>query len=255
MKIFISVALLAFAGLFQEGDAQITGWTVPSITGAATGTGAAPISFPENQAVGATSTSFTATPTGPDTIASYTLLTAGTPFSVTSASGLITLDSALDFETTASYTVEVQAVDSNGTPNTGTATVTISVTDVNEAPTFSAASMLACVADGSTAGQSVSTLTATDQDTGDTITYSINSGDSNSHFTFSGAELQVNTGVTLDMSTTASYALVIRATDNDGTPLFGSTTLTVTVGNCSNSATALVISIMMTLMTLVVSLY
>ncbi|XP_053386409.1 cadherin-23-like [Mercenaria mercenaria] len=247
------VVFLCGATLYTT-DAQITGWTVPNITDAASGPGAAPITFPEDQPVGATTTSFTATPSGSDTIASYTLLTSGTPFSVNSSSGLINLDSALDFETTASYTVEVRAVDSNASSNTntGTATVSITVTDVNEAPTFSAASLSACVADASTGGQSVTTLTATDQDTGDNITYSIDSGDTNNHFTFFGDELRVSSGITLNMSATANYTLVIHAVDDD--LLTGNATLTVTVGDC-NSATALAISIMMSLMALVVSLY
>ncbi|XP_045179354.2 cadherin-7-like [Mercenaria mercenaria] len=232
-------------------DAQIQSWTLPNVSGA-TGTDTTPIDINEDQPVGATSTTIVAVPGDSDTISSYELITAGTPFSVTTSAGVLTLDSALDYETTTSYILEVKVVDSAS--YSGTATFTIAVGDVNEAPTFTSTSFTACVADASTAGQSVTTLTATDQDIGDTITYSIASGDTNGDFTFSGSELQVSSGKTLDMSSTATYTLVIHAVD-DGSPAeTGSTTLTVTVGSCS-SATALAVSIMMTLMALVVSLY
>ncbi|XP_045179496.2 cadherin EGF LAG seven-pass G-type receptor 2-like [Mercenaria mercenaria] len=229
----------------------IGSWNTPSISGSGTGTASTPININEDLAVGPTGTTVEAVATS-GTIASYELLTTGSPFSVTSPGGILNLDSALDYETTTSYTLEIKAADTDA--NTGIATFTIAVGDVNEAPTFTATSFTACVADASTAGQSVTTLTATDQDAGDTIAYSVNSGDTNNHFIFSGAELRVSSGTTLDMSTTASYTLVIHATDDDSSPLIGSATLTVTVGDC-NSATALAVSIMMTLMALVVSLY
>ncbi|XP_045179512.1 protocadherin Fat 1-like [Mercenaria mercenaria] len=250
-KVWIFV-ILCCAALYAT-DAQITGWAVPSINGAS-GTGATAITFPENQATGATSTTFSATPTSPDTIASYTLVTSGTPFSIASSTGVLTLDSALDFETTATYILKIKAVDNNGTPNSGTATVTITVTDIDDtAPTFSDSSYTACVADASTAGQSVTTLTATDQDAG-TVTYSISSGNTNSHFKFSAAQLQVNTGATLDQSTTASYTLIVHAVDDDTPANTATTTVTVTVGDCS-SATAMTFSVMTILVALVVSLH
>ncbi|XP_045179500.2 protocadherin-15-like [Mercenaria mercenaria] len=240
------VVIVCGATLYTT-DAQIVGWTVPSITGA-NGTGT--ITIPEGQATGATSTTFSATPTSPDTIASYTLLTSSSTFSVNSTSGLLTLDTALDFETTTNFTLEIEAVDSAS--NNGTATVLITVTD-NVAPTFSASSYTACVADASTAGQSVTTLTATDQD-GDNITYSISSGDTSNDFKFFAAELQVNTGVTLNQTTTANYTLVVQAVDEDPpTPNTANTTVIVTVGDCS-SATEKTISIMTILMAMAMSL-
>jgi hypothetical protein len=88
-------------------DAQLTGWTAPSTIGTASGT-ATGISKAEDTAVGETIATFTATPTSPDTIASYELLTADTPFKISSPGGLLTLTSALDFETKSSYVIEVK---------------------------------------------------------------------------------------------------------------------------------------------------
>jgi hypothetical protein len=59
-------------------------------------------------------------------------LVAGNAFVIAAATGAITTATALDFETTPSYTLTVEV--SNG-PDSDTATVTVDVTDVFEAPT------------------------------------------------------------------------------------------------------------------------
>ncbi|XP_052814000.1 cadherin-related hmr-1-like [Mya arenaria] len=112
----------------------------------------------------------------------------------------------------------------------GTATITLPITDVNEAPTYANAQNEACAVDNSAADTVIGTYTATDQDSGDTITYSINSGNTNTDFTYgTDGKIKVATSKTLDMSTTATYTLVLHATDDDGTALTGSSTVTVSV--------------------------
>ncbi|XP_060608171.1 cadherin-7-like [Ruditapes philippinarum] len=208
---------------------------------------------PEDTAVDATIATFTATPTSPDTIASYELLTADTPFKISSPGGLLTLTSALDFETKSSYVIEVKATDNNASPNSGIATLTITVTDVNEAPEFGQASYTVCVTDGSAADTSVATFSASDQDATNTITYSI-TGDANDDFKISTAELQVNTGKTLNTSRTAKYTLVIHATDNGSPVQTGTSTYTINVQASCNGATALTVTLMTLLLALIVSL-
>ena len=63
---------------------------------------------------------------------SITAGNAGNAFVIGGSSGAITVNGALDFETTPSYTLTVQAEDGDG--DTDTVTVTISVTDVAEEP-------------------------------------------------------------------------------------------------------------------------
>jgi hypothetical protein len=59
----------------------------------------------------------------------------GNAFAINSSTGQITVNGALDYETTPSYTLTVQVCD-NGTPNLcGTGGVVVNVIDVNEAPT------------------------------------------------------------------------------------------------------------------------
>ena len=97
------------------------------------------------------------------------------------ASGQISVgaDTALDFESMASYTVTVTATDRAGA--TDSITVNISVTDVNEAP---AASGEAAVDYAENGTDPVGTYMASDPDDGDSITWSLSGADAAS-FTIS----------------------------------------------------------------------
>jgi hypothetical protein len=84
-----------------------------------------------------------------------------------------------------------------------------------------------------------------------TIIY-ISAGNTNTDFAISSAELQVNIGKTLDMSTTSTYTLTVHAIDDDTPRLTGTATYTVNVkSDCGNGASALVATSMTILMALV----
>lgn len=57
--------------------------------------------------------------------------------------------------------------------DTATASVTITVNDVNEAPSFTLSSYSGEIAENSANGVDIITITATDPDSGDTLTYSL----------------------------------------------------------------------------------
>ncbi|XP_060596895.1 protocadherin alpha-3-like [Ruditapes philippinarum] len=251
MKLSGMVIVVLAVNLFEFGDAEITGWTKPSVISGASGT-ATGISKAEDVAVDSEIAEFTATPTGSGvSISGYELLTTNTPFEMSGAK--LNLKSELNFESASSYVIEVKATDTAS--EVGTATVTITITDVNEAaPAFGKTSYTVCVADGSAAGTSVTTFSATDEDTANTISYSINSGDTNSDFKVSTADLEVNTGKTLDMATTATFTLVIHATDDGSPAQSGSATYTVNVQTSCNGAAALTVTFMTLLLALIVSL-
>ncbi|XP_060575777.1 protocadherin alpha-1-like [Ruditapes philippinarum] len=251
MKLSGVVIVVLAVNLFEFGDAQIGGWTSPAGITGASGV-ATDVTKAEDVAVGDEIVKFTANPSTSQSISSYELLTADTPFAISSTNGSLTLSSSLDYESTPSYVIQVKATDSAS--QVGTATLTITVTDVNEAPVFGETSYTVCVADGSAADTSVTTFSATDQDSGDVITYTINSGDTNSDFKISTADLQVNTGKTLDMATTATYTLVIHATDDGSPAQSGSATYTVNVQTSCNGAAALTVTFMTLLLALIVSL-
>ena len=87
--------------------------------------------------------------------------------SINSSSGVLTFNSAPDYETKSSYSATVTA--SDGT-NSTTQNVTITITDVNEAPVFTSSATFSA-AENQTA---IGTVTATDPD-GGVVTYSISS--------------------------------------------------------------------------------
>ena len=62
---------------------------------------------------------------------------------------------------------------SSASGETATASVTITVNDVNEAPSFTLSSYSGEIAENSANGVDIITITATDPDSGDTLTYSL----------------------------------------------------------------------------------
>ena len=143
-------------------------------------------------------------------------------FAIGASTGAITVADTtnLDRETTASYDLVVQATDGT-TPDTET--ITITITDVAPTVTDTAAS-LAETASASDAVVTVST-------TGDTtsLTWSIASGNDDGVFAIgaSTGAITVADTTNLDGETTASYDLVVRATDGT-TPDTETITITIT---------------------------
>jgi len=141
-------------------------------------------------------------------------------FSIDSSSGVVTFDSAPDYETKSSYSFTATATDTAG--NTDTQSVTITVTDVDDAnPTLSSSSP----ADGSTSFNASSNITLTfseavDAESGN-ITLKKTSDDSTvetfnvtSDISGSGSTtITINPAVDLDNST--GYYLQIASTAFD----------------------------------------
>ncbi len=127
-------------------------------------------------------------------------------------SGAITVDAALDHETTESYSVTVTVEDESGLSDT--AAVAVTVTDVNETPSFDTAAYTFTVAEDAAVGASLGSLSVTDPDE-DTLTYNITTGDDDGRFSVdsSGA---LSVAKALDHETTPSYTLTVEATDPGG---------------------------------------
>ena len=91
-------------------------------------------------------------------------------------SGLITIASAvpLDFETNSPISLTIEAKDDATPPLARSATVTLNLTNVNEPPSVPDQSFV--VTDGTVFGANVGTVAASDQDEGETLSYSITSG-------------------------------------------------------------------------------
>ena len=148
-------------------------------------------------------------------------------FDIDSASGQIQTKSGVtyDHEIKSSYSVTVKADDNNG----GTATInaTITVADVNEPPKFSVETASRTIAENTTTGVDIGApVTATDPDTGDTLTYTLEGADLDSFDIDSASgQIQTKSGVTYDHEIKSSYSVTVKADDNNG----GTATINATI--------------------------
>ena len=199
---------------------------------------AADLIITENDSTNAWTVTITATSTGSDSdgsdsaISGYELLEVldadgmtvdmNGVFSITNA-GVISVSGMLDHETSAYYTLRIQATDtvesgvSGDTADTGTTDLRVNVGDVNEADPVIEGSPTAdaFVTTGATGGTEVTTVVVTDADTSQTFTYAITSGNTGDAFAIdANGVITVASGTTLDRATTATYDLVVTVTDN-----------------------------------------
>ncbi|RKU32418.1 hypothetical protein C6496_24015 [Candidatus Poribacteria bacterium] len=149
-------------------------------------------------------------------------------FSIDTITGQLQTNTALDFETKSSYSVTVSVSDGNG--GSGAIDITINVTNVNEAPVLSEdASATRTVAENTAAGTNIgAAFTATDPDSGDTLTYSLRRDDREA-FQIDPNTGQVQTKAPLDYETKNTYdSLAVRVTDSGGLTDVILVTITVT---------------------------
>ena len=137
----------------------------------------------------------------------------GDAFEINASTASISVAEALDYETTANYVLVVSA--SDGTLS-GTAQITINVTDVNEAPIINA--QIFSIEENAAAGTTVGTAAATDEDSGDEMTFSITSGNTDDAFQIDAAsgEITVKTSALLDFETTPTFMLTVQVSDDEG---------------------------------------
>ncbi|MHC1775947.1 MAG: cadherin domain-containing protein [Lentimicrobium sp.] len=148
-----------------------------------------------------------------------------TCFAINSSSGVITVgnSTALNPQT---FSLTVRATD-NGSPVLySQATVTIVVTQANQPPVISNQAFL--VQQYSPVGTLVGTITASDPDPGQSLSYSLTAGNSNGIFAINPA----NGNITV-LNSSALYPrnfyMIARVTDNGNPSLFSEATITVTV--------------------------
>ena len=146
-------------------------------------------------------------------------------FDINSTSGQLSTKSGITLIVGTTYTVTVVADD---TKDTTRIDVSIEATAAppNNVPVFTdGASTTRSVRDDATAGRNIgSPVTATDADTGDTITYSLEGTDAAS-FGIVASSGQIQTSAALDASVKSTYSVTVRATDSNG----GSATIVVTI--------------------------
>ena len=160
----------------------------------------------------------------------YTSTNIDQKFIIDQTTGAILLSSSLDYEDTERYVFDVIATDGGQPPLSSTARVQISVLDANDnSPVFDPHPVVLSILENQPAGQIITTVTATDADSGSNsaVQYEI-VGDSQAKKAFGIRQNgEVYTQESLDREVIGQYQLIIQAAD--GGAVRRSTTMTVTV--------------------------
>ncbi len=190
----------------------------------------------ENAAANSIVGTFTATDTDVGQTLTYAITggNTGNAFTIDSATGVIRVAGLLDYESTSAYNLTVTATD-NGTGSLSvSANVAITVGNINDAPVVQNGTM--SVAENSPGGTAIGTVVATDQDAAQSLTYAIIAGNTGGVFAINASTGAITLANPVDREGTASYTLTVQATDNAGTPLSSTGTITVTITDVNDNA-------------------
>ena len=161
-------------------------------------------------------------------------------FSIVQSTGALTFQNAPNFESqgsAASSNAYIVTVGVNDGTTTVTENITVNVTNLNETPTFSSSTRIINVFENET---TVGTVTATDPDSGTTLTYSITGGadagsfnidSSSGALTFQNAPNFESPG---SAATPPSNSYIVIVTANDGINI-ANQTITVNVKNVNDN--------------------
>ena len=170
---------------------------------------------------------------------SYSIISGNTnnAFQINAATGALTVlnPSALNYELVTSYALIVKAQD-NGQGNLfSQATITVNITNVNENPNIS--NQTFTIAENSLVGVQAGVVVASDPDAGQSLSYSIISGNTNNAFQINAATgtLTVLNPSALNYELVTSFALIVKAQDNGQGNLFSQATITVNVTNVNEN--------------------
>ena len=136
---------------------------------------------------------------------SFTLLGSGLgDFVLDSSTGVVTLSRALEYELTFSYFLSIIVFDDSG--GSASSNLNVTVNDINESSIFLSTPFSVSTAENLQTGVNVMRVKASDEDSGDSLTYSL-SGTNSSHFAISSSTGLVTTAQLLDKETVGSYSL------------------------------------------------
>ena len=142
---------------------------------------------------------------------SITLGNVGSKFSINDISGVVSLESSLDFEIQESYSLTIVAMDQGSPSLQGTAMATITVINVNDVPPTVNGSINIQLSESSPVGLVVVDYNADDPDS--VPTFSIDSGNEEGKFDIVEATGIITLIESLDYETTQQYVIQIIVSD------------------------------------------
>uniref|UniRef100_A0A8C1I966 FAT atypical cadherin 2 n=1 Tax=Cyprinus carpio TaxID=7962 RepID=A0A8C1I966_CYPCA len=158
-------------------------------------------------------------------------------FQINPMTGLLSVNSALDFELCRQYYLSVEGA--RGKPSlSDIATVMINITDVNDnPPVFNRSSYSAVIAEDISPGDMVLQVRAIDLDgpPNNFIMYSIVSGDPQQQFSIDPRTGHVTVRSMLDREEIMHYSLTVQAADEGDPPLSSAVQVTVTVSDVNDN--------------------
>lgn len=200
-----------------------------------------PIGIIENSAIGTVVGQISATDADVADVITYSIVggTGASVFSINSTTGVITVNGALNYEATTSYTLDIRATD-NGTGNLyDSETITINVLNLpeNTAPTVNALGPIS-IAENTANGTVIGTITGSDPES-NTLTWSITAGNTDNIFAINAATgaIRVNSNTNLNAEWDNSYTLTIRAQDNGFGNLTATRNVTVNITSVNEAPT------------------
>ena len=190
----------------------------------------------ENSSVGTPVGLFSSTDVDAGDAATYSLVDdAGGLFAVDPFTGEITVNGPLDFETATNHTIIARVTDTGGLVLDRS--FVISLVDLNEAPVLVGGAF--GLPENRSRGTLVGTISASDVDAGDVLTFSLVSGNTGGAFTIdasTGAITVANTAA-LDFDTNGTFTLTAQVADRAG--LTHQQAVTVTLSDVNEQPTVL----------------
>lgn len=167
---------------------------------------------------------------GPADTLTFSIYGAGcSSFSVHTNTGVLSLTQALVYEQDSQIILTVQVSDGRG--GLATTTLTVNVNDLNDLPVFQGTPYNTIACENLPDSTSVLQITATDQDSSDTLTYAL-SGTNSSHFQISSSTGLILTAQELDYEVLSFYSLTVSVSDGSTTV---SQPLTITITDANDS--------------------
>ena len=209
--------------------------TVNDINETATDIALSETSDLENKASGTVIGTFTTTDEDADDTHTYSFVSGSDEANFEIVDDVLTTTTSFNYEVKDSYSVTIRTTDAGGL--SFDKTFTIEIEDINEVATDITLSANT-VAENETEGVTIGTFTTTDEDKGDTHTYSFVSGSDETNFEIVGDALI--TATTFDYELQASYSVIIRTTDAGG--LSFDKTFTIEIEDVNEAPTDIALS-------------